>query len=55
MWVYGGGPPDKPVIWYHYADSRASEVPVEFLFPAEEGPVLRKYSRRHREQAVLVM
>jgi len=38
MWVYGGGPPDKPVIWYHYADSRASEVPVEFLFPAEEGP-----------------
>jgi len=36
MWVYGGGPPDKPVIWYHYADSRGSEVPLEFLFPTEE-------------------
>jgi len=36
MWVYGGGPPDKPVIWYHYADSRGSEVPVDFLFPTEE-------------------
>ena len=36
MWVYGGGPPDKPVIWYHYADSRDSEVPVDFLFPTEE-------------------
>ena len=38
MWVYGGGPPDKPVIWYHYADSRGSEVPVDFLFPTEEVP-----------------
>jgi len=36
MWVYGGGPPDKPVIWYQYADSRGSEVPVDFLFPTEE-------------------
>ncbi len=36
MWVYGGGPPDKPVIWYQYADSRSGEVPLEFLFPSEE-------------------
>jgi transposase len=38
MWVYGGGPPDHPVIWYQYADSRGSEVPVDFLFPKEEVP-----------------
>ena len=36
MWVYGGGPPDKPVIWYQYADSRGGEVPLEFLFPSGE-------------------
>ena len=36
MWVYGGGPPDKPVIWYQYADSRSGEVPLEFLFPSDE-------------------
>ncbi len=36
MWVYGGGPPDQPVIWYQYADSRGSEVPVDFLFPTDE-------------------
>ncbi|RLA01101.1 MAG: IS66 family transposase [Gammaproteobacteria bacterium] len=35
MWVYGGGPPDKPVIWYQYADSRSGDVPVEFLYPQE--------------------
>ncbi len=38
MWVYGGGPPDKPVIWYQYADTRSSDVPVDFLFPTEEVP-----------------
>jgi transposase len=38
MWVYGGGPPDQPVIWYQYADSRGGEVPVDFLFPTEEVP-----------------
>lgn len=38
MWVYGGGPPDKPVIWYQYADTRSGEVPEEFLFPKEEEP-----------------
>ena len=31
MWVYGGGPPDQPVIWYQYADTRSGEVPLEFL------------------------
>lgn len=38
MWVYGGGAPDKPVIWYHYADSRSGEVPEEFLYPKERDP-----------------
>lgn len=38
MWVYGGGPPDKPVIWYQYADTRSSDVPVDFLFPNEDVP-----------------
>lgn len=33
MWVYGGGPPERPVIWYQYADSRSGEVPLEFLYP----------------------
>jgi len=36
MWVYGGGPPDKPVIWYQYADTRSGDVPVNFLFPTDE-------------------
>ena len=38
MWVYGGGPPDKPVIWYQYADSRSGDVPEEFLYPKAEDP-----------------
>ena len=33
MWVYGGGPPGQPVIWYQYADSRSGGVPLEFLYP----------------------
>jgi transposase len=33
MWVYGGGPPDRPVIWYQYADTRSGEVPLAFLAP----------------------
>ena len=36
MWVYGGGPPDKPVIWYQYADTRSGDVPLAFLYPQEE-------------------
>lgn len=35
MWVYGGGPPGKPVIWYQYADTRSGNVPVEFLSSCE--------------------
>jgi transposase len=38
MWVYRGGPPGKPVIWFQYAPSRSGEVPVEFLFPEGDGP-----------------
>ena len=37
MWVYRGGPPGAPVIWFQYAPSRSAEVPIEFLFP-EGGP-----------------
>ncbi len=36
MWVYRGGPPDKPVLWFHYTDSRAGQVAREFLFPKED-------------------
>jgi len=38
MWVYGGGPPDKPVIWFQYADTRSGDVPLDFLFPKEGTP-----------------
>jgi hypothetical protein len=38
MWVYGGGPPGQPVIWYQYADSRSGDVPEEFLYPKAEDP-----------------
>ncbi len=33
MFVYKGGPPDKPVIWYDYADNKGSQVPLDCLFP----------------------
>ncbi len=36
MWVYGGGPPDKPVIWYQYADTRSGDVPLKFLHSQED-------------------
>ena len=36
MWVYKGGAPDEPVIWYQYADSRQGSVPVDFLYPDDE-------------------
>lgn len=38
MWVYGGGPPDKPVVWYQYADTRSGEAPEWFLYPKGEAP-----------------
>jgi transposase len=31
MWVFRGGDPKQPVIIYHYAPSRAAEVPINFL------------------------
>jgi transposase len=37
MWVYRGGSPGEPVIWFQYAPSRSGAVPIEFLFP-EGGP-----------------
>ena len=40
IWVYVGGPPDKPVVWHQYADSRSSSVPVEFLYPDGSGDVI---------------
>lgn len=33
MWVYCGGPPDRIVIWFQYANTRRGEVPKHFLFP----------------------
>jgi transposase len=36
MYVYKGGPPDKPVVWYDYADNKGSRVPIDFLFPDNE-------------------
>jgi len=33
IWVYVGGPPDNPVVWHQYADTRAGHVPVDFLYP----------------------
>lgn len=38
MWVYGGGPPGMPVIWYHYADTRSGAVPEGFLYPTDDDP-----------------
>lgn len=31
MWVQTGGPPDRPVILFDYATSRAQEVPTRLL------------------------
>jgi transposase/uncharacterized small protein (DUF1192 family) len=33
MWVYCGGPADRAVIWFQYAESRSGDVPKQFLFP----------------------
>jgi transposase len=38
MWVYRGGPPDTPVVWYQYAETRSGEVPLAFLLPPDESP-----------------
>lgn len=31
MWVYRGGPPERPAVLYHYDPSREHTVPLEFL------------------------
>jgi len=38
MWVYRGGPPERPVVWFQYADTRSGTVPRQFLFPGGVGP-----------------
>lgn len=38
MWIYRGGPPDRPVVWFQYAETRSGEVPREFLFPSGKWP-----------------
>ena len=43
MWVYGGGPSDKPVIWYQYADTRSGKVPLDFLQPKKVDSLCAMY------------
>jgi hypothetical protein len=38
MWVYRGGPPERPVVWFQYADTRSGPVPRQFLFPGGGAP-----------------
>jgi transposase len=38
MWVYCGGPPTRPVVWFQYSERRAGEVPLQFLFPPGSAP-----------------
>ena len=38
MWVYRGGPPERPVVWFQYAETRSGTVPREFLFPGGVAP-----------------
>jgi transposase len=33
MWAFCGGPPGRPVVLFHDSESRASTVPLQFLFP----------------------
>jgi hypothetical protein len=37
MWVFCGGPPDKPVIWFRYAPSRGGHIPREVLLGEHPG------------------
>ena len=36
MWVYKGGPPDRPVVSFQYSPNRSGEIPVAYLFKEEE-------------------
>ena len=38
MWVYRGGPPERPVVWFQYAETRSGTVPRDFLFPGGVAP-----------------
>ncbi len=38
MWVYRGGPPAQPIVWFQYAENRSGEVPRQFLFPGGQWP-----------------
>ena len=38
MWVYRGGPPERAIIGFQYAQTRSGEVPREFLFPGGVTP-----------------
>ena len=38
MWVYRGGPPGQPVVWFQYAETRSGTVPRQFLFPGGVPP-----------------
>jgi transposase len=38
MWVYRGGPPERPVVWFQYAETRSGAVPRQFLFPGGQWP-----------------
>ena len=45
MWVYCGGPPGRPVIFFQYADSRSAKVPKAWLRgpPGSDPPLGRLY------------
>ena len=38
LWVDRGGPPERPVVWFQYADTRSGTVPRQFLFPGGVPP-----------------
>jgi transposase len=39
MWVYRGGPRERPIIWFQYAETRSGTVPRQFLFSGGVAPV----------------
>ena len=36
MYVYKGGPPDKPVVWFEYEDNKSAQTPIDFLYPKDQ-------------------
>ncbi len=47
MWVYKGGQPKQPIVWYQYADGRQSSVPLDFLYPAHSDEQPDEYQKKH--------